>query len=155
MLDGDGQNDPADIPLLLEKLRKTPPVIAMIAGERRVRKDTAAKKLASRLANGLRQRLLKDGANDTGCGLKAYYRDVFLRFPYFDHMHRYLPALIRREGLEIEFIPVNHRPRAHGASKYTNIGRLAVALRDLIGVTWLLARAKSPEFIEEHDKSDL
>lgn len=150
-LDGDGQNDPADIPRLLEALRAAGPATAMIAGERRERKDAAAKKWASGAANGLRKRLLKDGADDTGCGLKAFYREAFLRLPYFDHMHRYLPALMRREGFGVEFLPVGHRSRAHGASKYTNMGRLMVAFRDLMGVFWLLGRSRSPGAVEEMD----
>jgi glycosyltransferase involved in cell wall biosynthesis len=145
-LDGDGQNDPADIGGLVDALRRdgAPPLLAMVAGERRIRRDAAAKKTASRLANAIRRRILKDGAADTGCGLKAFYRDAFLRLPYFDHSHRYLPALMRREGFEVEFRPVDHRLRAHGASKYTNFGRLKVALADLRGVVWLNSRARSP-----------
>lgn len=151
MLDGDGQNDPADIMALFNTLTApdAPASLAMAAGERRNRQDTAAKKWASRLANSLRKRLLRDGADDTGCGLKVFDRAAFLRLPYFDHMHRYLPALMRREGLEVAFLPVSHRPRVHGASKYTNFGRLMVGLRDLAGVTWLLARARSPGRIGE------
>ena len=150
-LDGDGQNDPADIPLLLGALRGADASTVMIAGERRERKDGAAKKWASGIANSLRKRLLKDGADDTGCGLKVFYREAFLRLPYFDHMHRYLPALMRREGFHVEFLAVNHRPRAHGASKYTNMGRLMVAFRDLSGVFWLLGRFRSPGAVEEID----
>ncbi len=150
-LDGDGQNNPADILALYDALRSAAgdPQIAMAAGERRRRQDSAAKKLASRAANAFRRRLLRDGAADTGCGLKVFYREAFLRLPYFDHMHRYLPALMRREGFKIVFLPVSHRPRVHGASKYTNFGRFLVAIRDLSGVTWLLARAKSPGAINE------
>ena len=114
------------------------------------RRDNAAKRWASSFANGVRRRLLNDGAVDTGCGLKVFYREAFLRLPYFDHMHRYLPALMRREGFLIEFLPVSHRPRVHGVSKYTNFGRFLVALRDLLGVLWLLARSKSPKSISEH-----
>jgi glycosyltransferase involved in cell wall biosynthesis len=149
MLDGDGQNDPADIPALFEKLSASKGRVAMFAGERRARRDSATKRWASSFANGLRRRLLNDGANDTGCGLKVFDREAFLRLPYFDHMHRYLPALMRREGFNVEFMPVSHRPRVHGASKYTNFGRLIVAIRDLLGVLWLLSRAKSPESITE------
>jgi len=151
-LDGDGQNNPADIPALLEKLRAGPAPLAMVAGERANRQDAAAKKWASRLANGVRKRLLRDGADDTGCGLKAFYREAFLRLPFFDHMHRYLPALMRREGYAVAFVPVAHRPRAHGRSKYTNIGRLLVAIRDLTGVLWLLGRSQSPGEIRELDR---
>ncbi|MEM8772012.1 MAG: glycosyltransferase family 2 protein [Pseudomonadota bacterium] len=151
MLDGDGQNNPADIPLLLSKLSEEadPPSIAMVAGERRARQDAAAKKWASRMANGIRRRLLKDGAVDTGCGLKVFYREAFLRLPFFDHMHRYLPALMRREGFTVAFVPVSHRPRVHGTSKYTNLGRFLVAIRDLTGVLWLLSRSRSPKTITE------
>lgn len=123
--------------------------LAMVAGERRARMDVASKKTASRLANWVRGKLLNDGAADTGCGLKAFYRTAYLRLPYFDHAHRYLPALMRREGFAVEFEPVGHRPRAHGRSKYTNLGRLGVAFRDLQGVLWLKARARSPEWISE------
>ncbi|NWG70825.1 MAG: glycosyltransferase family 2 protein [Parvularculaceae bacterium] len=150
-LDGDGQNDPADIPRLrLALIRPDAPAgLAMVAGERVKRRDSAAKRWASRIANRVRQRLLKDGASDTGCGLKVFYREAFLRLPAFDHMHRYLPALMRREGFLVEFAPVNHRPRAFGTSKYTNLGRLAVAFRDLMGVMWLNDRARSPKGISE------
>ncbi len=151
-LDGDGQNDPADIPRLVTAIRAAAPNTAMVAGERTKRKDTAAKQWASRTANGLRKRLLNDGADDTGCGLKAFYREAYLRLPYFDHMHRYLPALMRREGFDVKFLPVGHRPRAHGQSKYTNIGRLMVAIRDLMGVFWLNGRSRSPGGVREMDR---
>ncbi len=151
MLDGDGQNDPADIPSLLAAFRDGAPGLAMVAGERRHRKDSAAKKWASGAANSLRRRVLNDGAVDTGCGLKAFYREAFLRLPYFDHMHRYLPALMRREGYEVAFAPVSHRPREHGASKYTNIGRFLVAIRDLSGVFWLNGRSRDPGAVEESE----
>ncbi len=150
-LDGDGQNDPADIPALFARLTRkdAPQLLAMIAGERAKRQDSAAKKFASRFANGLRKRVLKDGANDTGCGLKVFYRGAFLRLPFFDHIHRYLPALMVREGLMVEFMPVNHRPRLHGVSKYNNLNRALVAIRDMMGVIWLQARARQPGEIEE------
>jgi glycosyltransferase involved in cell wall biosynthesis len=150
-LDGDGQNDPADLPALVDRLARPdrPPTLAMVAGERRKREDSAAKRFASRVANRVRQMMLHDGANDTGCGVKAFEREAYLRLPYFDHNHRYLPALMRREGYLIEFLAVGHRPRLHGRSKYTNIGRLAVAFRDLLGVVWLLSRARSPGRISE------
>ncbi len=153
MLDGDGQNNPADIPQLLAVLEagNDGNDLAMVAGERRDRQDTAARKWASNLANNIRRALLKDGATDTGCGLKVFYREAFLRLPYFDHMHRYLPALMRREGFAVAFVPVAHRARMHGASKYTNFGRFLVAIRDLMGVLWLLARSRSPKSIREVD----
>jgi glycosyltransferase involved in cell wall biosynthesis len=149
MLDGDGQNDPADAPSLAAALAAGPPRLALVGGERVERRDTAAKRWASRLANGVRRRLLDDHAADTGCGLKAFRRDAFLALPYFDHMHRYLPALMLREGYEVEFRPVGHRPRTTGASKYTNLGRLAAALSDLAGVIWLRSRARAPGEISE------
>lgn len=150
-IDGDGQNDPADIPALFRTLTRTgaPALLAMVAGERQARQDAASKKTASRIANWVRRRVLDDGAADTGCGLKVFHREAYLRLPYFDHNHRYLPALMRREGFLIEFQPVGHRPRMHGRSKYTNLGRLAVAWRDISGVVWLKARARRPLTISE------
>lgn len=150
-LDGDGQNDPADIPAVYVRLTDddTPDAVAMVIGRRAKRQDTWRKRAASRIANGVRKRLLRDGADDTGCGLKAFYRAAYLRLPYFDHAHRYLPALMIREGFEIAQIDVNHRPRLHGRSKYTNIQRLAVAFRDILGVAWLNARARGPGEITE------
>ncbi|MGF1545308.1 MAG: glycosyltransferase family 2 protein [Parvularculaceae bacterium] len=150
-LDGDGQNDPADIPLVLAPLvaEGASLRLAMVGGERRKRQDTAAKRLASKVANAVRSRLLRDGAVDTGCGLKAIRREAYLRAAYFDHSHRYLPALMRREGFDVAFAPVSHRPRLHGASKYTNLGRLVVAFRDLVGVVWLIDRARSPIAVTE------
>lgn len=150
-LDGDGQNDPADIPALYRSLirENAPRLLAMVAGERRIRLDAAAKKTASRLANKIRRAILDDGSADTGCGLKVFYRDAYLRLPFFDHSHRYLPALMKREGFEVEFMPVGHRAREYGSSKYGNLGRLAVAFRDILGVVWLKARARSPMTISE------
>jgi glycosyltransferase involved in cell wall biosynthesis len=138
-LDGDGQNDPADIPKLLELLRRLP-APALVSGVRAQRQDSASRRVASRFANAVRQGLLKDGAADTGCGLKAFHREAFLALPYFDHLHRYMITLMLREGYEVRFVEVNHRPRAHGASKYTNLGRLIVSINDLIGVRWLQRR---------------
>lgn len=150
-LDGDGQNVPADIPKLYAQLTRAeaPGLLALVGGERQKRQDSQAKLIASRWANKFRKWLLKDETNDTGCGLKVYRRDAYLRLPYFDHIHRYLPALMVREGFLTEFLPVSHRPREHGQSKYTNFGRAAVAIRDLIGVTWLIARSRNPQEIEE------
>lgn len=143
-LDGDGQNDPADAPKLVDALRAGPPDLALVGGERVKRQDNAAKKIASRIGNGVRRRLLRDTANDTGCGLKAFRREAFLRLPYFDHIHRYLPALMLREGYTTLFLPVGHRPRTSGASKYTNLGRLWASASDLAGVIWLQSRARRP-----------
>jgi dolichol-phosphate mannosyltransferase len=141
-LDGDGQNDPADIPALLAKLRAAPPEVAMVSGVRQKRKDTLSKRVASRLANRLRARMLGDSATDVGCGLKAFRREAYLALPYFDHMHRYLIALMQREGWRVEFQPVSHRPRQHGQSKYTNLQRALVGLADLRGVMWLKKRSR-------------
>lgn len=145
-LDSDGQNDPADIPALYAKLTRhsAPSNLALVGGRRVKRQDTVGKRLASRIGNGVRKRLLNDGADDTGCGLKLFTRDAFLHLPYFDHMHRYLPALMIREGYVCEFQDVNHRLRGAGQSKYTNLGRLRVSIDDLRGVRWLNRRARQP-----------
>ena len=148
-LDGDGQNDPADGPALVDVLLAGPPSLALVGGERVKRRDSAGKKLASRIGNGVRRRLLNDTAADTGCGLKAFRREAFLRLPYFDHIHRYLPALMLREGYQVAFRPVNHRHRQTGVSKYTNFGRLAVSMSDLFGVMWLTSRSRDPGAVEE------
>ncbi len=148
-LDGDGQNDPADGPTLVDVLAAGPPELALVGGERVKRQDSQAKKIASKVGNGVRKRLLRDTANDTGCGLKAFRREAFLRLPYFDHIHRYLPALMIREGYLTEFRPVNHRHRQTGASKYTNLGRLWASLSDLLGVMWLQSRARNPQGVDE------
>lgn len=148
-LDGDGQNPPADGPALADALRAAPAEVALIGGRRVKRQDSAAKRWASRFANGVRKRLLRDDADDTGCGLKAFRRDAFLRLPYFDHMHRYLPALMIREGYGVRYQDVSHRPRVVGQSKYTNLGRLWAALSDLRGVMWLISRARNPGTVEE------
>jgi dolichol-phosphate mannosyltransferase len=148
-LDGDGQNDPADAPRLAKALAAAPPTTALIGGERVKRQDSAAKRLASKFGNGVRKRLLKDTANDTGCGLKAFRREAFLRLPYFDHIHRYIPALMLREGYDVAFQPVNHRHRETGVSKYTNFGRLKASVSDLLGVMWLQSRARHPLEVDE------
>jgi len=148
-LDGDGQNDPADGPKLVDALLAGPPQLALVGGERVKRQDSQAKKIASRFGNGVRKRLLKDTANDTGCGLKAFRREAFLRLPYFDHIHRYIPALMLREGYAVDFRPVNHRHRQTGQSKYTNLGRLWASLSDLLGVMWLQSRARNPGGADE------
>ena len=148
-LDGDGQNDPADAPALADALAAGAPKLGLVGGERVGRRDTPSKRLASRLANAVRRRILADAANDTGCGLKAFRREAFLRLPYFDHIHRYLPALMLREGFEVAFQSVGHRPRASGRSKYSNLGRLWAAVTDLQGVLWLKARSRDPGGVEE------
>ncbi|MES2897603.1 MAG: glycosyltransferase family 2 protein [Pseudomonadota bacterium] len=148
-LDGDGQNDPADGPQLVDALLAGPADLVLVGGERVKRQDSRAKKLASKFGNGVRKSLLRDTANDTGCGLKAFRREAFLRLPYFDHIHRYLPALMMREGYSVAFRPVNHRHRQTGVSKYTNLGRLWASLSDLLGVMWLQSRARLPGAVEE------
>ena len=144
-IDGDGQNPPAEIPKLLAPLLEGRPGLGLVAGQRIGRQDSASKRLASRLANRLRARILHDGTSDSACGLKAFPREVFLALPFFDHMHRYLPALVRREGLAVELVDVAHRARCSGASKYTNTGRAVAGLRDLLGVWWLLHRRRLPQ----------
>ncbi len=144
-LDGDGQNDPADIPALLKAFQadsKSDRV--MITGHRARRRDSWIKRISSRIANGVRARLLGDDTPDTGCGLKIFSRSAFMDLPRFDHMHRFLPALIIRAGGRVESIPVNHRPRRRGASKYGTMDRLWVGIFDLIGVIWLQRRARRP-----------
>lgn len=148
-LDGDGQNNPADGPALVDALLAGGPDLALVGGERVKREDSRAKKVASRIGNGVRKRLLNDTANDTGCGLKAFRREAFLALPYFDHIHRYIPALMQREGYRTEFRPVGHRPRQSGRSKYTNLGRLWASLSDLVGVIWLQSRARHPGAVDE------
>jgi glycosyltransferase involved in cell wall biosynthesis len=147
-LDGDGQNDPADIPNLLAKLRADP-ALSMVSGVRVKRQDNASRRFASRLGNRFRNAMLGDGATDTGCGIKAFYRAAFLELPYFDHMHRYLIALMQRHGHQVGFQPVNHRPRMTGRSKYTNFGRLLVSIHDMLGVRWLQRRHGGRTKVEE------
>jgi dolichol-phosphate mannosyltransferase len=141
-LDGDGQNDPAFIPALLAALERGMPRVGLIAGQRVGRKATPFKKLQSRIANGVRSAVLRDGTRDTGCGLKAFRRDLFLSLPYFDGLHRFLPALVRREGYDIGYVDVVDRPRQHGTSNYGMWDRLWVGILDLAGVWWLIRRKK-------------
>lgn len=141
-LDGDGQNDPADIPNLLAKRDESPADVKLFAGWRVNRKDTGSKRWASKFANAIRSRMLRDSTPDTGCGIKLFERAAFLDLPYFDHMHRYLPALMQRAGWKTISVPVNHRHRASGVSKYNNLNRALVGLRDLRGVAWLIVRSK-------------
>jgi dolichol-phosphate mannosyltransferase len=150
-IDGDNQNPPAEIPKLVAPLLAGRPGLGLVAGQRVDRQDTASKRLASRLANALRARILRDDTRDTGCGLKAFPREVFLALPFFDHVHRYLPALVRREGFEVLAVDVSHRARAAGRSKYTNLGRALVGFTDLMGVWWLLRRRRLPEIVAAPD----
>ena len=145
-LDGDGQNDPADIPALLAQALAdtgTPPLL--IAGHRTNRRDTFVKRISSRIANTIRARLLQDATPDTGCGLKLFRRDAFLALPHFDHMHRFLPALFIRAGGRVVSVPVNHRPRTRGTSNYGTLDRLWVGIFDLVGVAWLQRRGRRPQ----------
>ena len=141
-LDGDGQNDPADIPKLLAQRDGAPGDVKLFAGWRTNRQDTGSKRWASKWANAIRARMLRDDTPDTGCGIKLFERTAFLDLPYFDHMHRYLPALMQRAGWKTVSVPVNHRARGAGVSKYNNLGRALVGIRDLRGVAWLILRSK-------------
>jgi dolichol-phosphate mannosyltransferase len=149
-LDGDGQNDPADIPGFWRLACSTPnaPPL-MVVGHRRNRQDGWSKRAASKIANFWRGRLLGDATPDTGCGLKLFPRTLFLDLPQFDHMHRFLPALALRAGAVVRSVPVNHRPRRRGVSKYGVFDRLGVGIVDLLGVMWLQRRAMSPTVLEE------
>jgi len=148
-IDGDGQNDPAFIPALIAAFEAGAPRVGLIAGQRVGRKATAFKKVQSRVANSIRSAVLKDATRDTGCGLKAFRRDLFLSLPYFDGLHRFLPALVRREGLDIDYVEVVDRPRRHGASNYGFWDRLWIGMVDLFGVWWLIRRKKRvPEPVE-------
>jgi glycosyltransferase involved in cell wall biosynthesis len=148
-LDGDGQNNPAFIPELLRALEADSPRIGLVAGQRVGRKDTGFKKFQSRIANGVRSSVLRDGTRDTGCGLKAFRRDVFLSLPYFDGLHRFLPALIRREGYAIGYVDVVDRPRRAGVSNYGMWDRLWVGILDLAGVWWLIRRKRRVPEVSE------
>ena len=150
-LDGDGQNDPADIPKLWAQRPQPldPAVPHIICGHRQVRRDSAIKQVSSRLANAIRGYILKDITPDTGCGIKLFPRQAFLDLPYFDHMHRFLPALFLRAGGKVVSVPVNHRHRTRGKSHYGTLGRLWVGIFDMIGVAWLQRRMQRPVLIEE------
>jgi len=152
-LDGDGQNDPADIPKLLAARDAGERETKLYAGWRVNRRDSASKRWASKLANAIRSRLLRDSTPDTGCGIKLFEREAFLDLPYFDHMHRYLPALMQRAGWKTVSVPVNHRERRSGVSKYNNLRRALVGISDLRGVAWLIRRSRLPR-IEEIARRD-
>jgi dolichol-phosphate mannosyltransferase len=149
-LDGDGQNDPADIPLLLaaQQARERPENLWLICGHRHRRQDSWVKRMSSRIANAVRSRALGDQTPDTGCALKLIYRPAFLELPFFDHMHRFLPALVQRAGGQVISVRVSHRPRVNGQSKYGVGNRLWVGIVDLLGVLWLRRRRKLPRFEE-------
>jgi dolichol-phosphate mannosyltransferase len=141
-LDGDGQNNPAFLPDLIAAIEQGGDRVGLAAGQRVGRKDTGFKKIQSRIANGVRAAILRDGTRDTGCGLKAFRREVFLAMPYFDGLHRFLPALVRREGYEIAYVDVADRPRRSGVSNYGFFDRLWIGIMDLVGVWWLIRRKK-------------
>jgi glycosyltransferase involved in cell wall biosynthesis len=141
-LDGDGQNNPAFLPDLIAAVENGGERTGLAAGQRVGRKDTGFKKLQSRVANTVRKAILKDGTRDTGCGLKAFRREVFLMMPYFDGLHRFLPALMRREGYDIAYVDVIDRPRRSGVSNYGFFDRLWIGIMDLFGVWWLIRRKK-------------
>ena len=144
-LDGDGQNDPADIPALLDRFREADnPDLLLVTGERQKRRDSLLKRLSSRVANAVRGTLLGDHTPDTGCGLKVFSRPAYLAMPGFDHMHRFLPALMLCQGGHVLSVPVNHRARQHGATKYGVFDRLGVGIVDLFGVMWLQRRPGTP-----------
>ncbi len=148
-LDGDGQNDPAFIPALVSALEQGGAKAGLAQGQRVGRKDTPFKRFQSRIANRVRGYILKDGTRDTGCGLKAFRREVYLALPYFDALHRFMPALMRREGFEIVLVDVVDRPRLHGVSNYGFWNRLWVGILDLVGVRWLIARKRPTPAVSE------
>ena len=149
-MDGDGQNDPRDIPALLARLGKpgerSEP--ALVGGVRTKHRDTGSKRWASKFANWLRASILKDDCPDTGCGIKVYWREAFLKLPFFTSVHRYLPALFQTYGYKTAYAPVNDRPRVMGVSKYNNFNRALIGIYDLFGVTWLRRRTRSPDVTE-------
>jgi dolichol-phosphate mannosyltransferase len=151
-LDGDGQNDPMFLPDLIAAVENGNGRIGLAAGQRVGRKDTGFKKLQSRIANGVRNAILRDGTRDTGCGLKAFPRDVFLSLPYFDGLHRFLPALVRREGYDIAYVDVIDRPRRSGVSNYGFFDRLWIGIMDLAGVWWLIRRKRSTPVATEEEQ---
>ncbi|WP_035723985.1 glycosyltransferase family 2 protein [Bradyrhizobium sp. ARR65] len=148
-LDGDGQNDPAFLPDLIGAIEKGGVGVGLAAGQRVGRKDTGFKRLQSRAANAIRSAILNDGTRDTGCGLKAFRREVFLMMPYFDGLHRFLPALVRREGYDIAYVDVVDRPRRSGVSNYGFFDRLWIGIMDLLGVWWLIRRKKPTPVVTE------
>ena len=148
-LDGDGQNNPAFLPDLISAIEHGGDRVGLAAGQRVGRRDTGFKKIQSRIANGVRNAILRDGTRDTGCGLKAFRREVFLAMPYFDGLHRFLPALVRREGYEIAYVDVTDRPRHSGVSNYGFFDRLWIGIMDLAGVWWLIRRKKPTPAVTE------
>ncbi len=149
-LDGDGQNDPAFIPQMAAALQAAGPGCGMVQGQRVGRKDTGFKRFQSKVANGVRSRILNDGTRDTGCGLKCFQREAYLALPYFDALHRFMPALMKREGYTLAYIDVKDRPRLSGVSNYGFFDRLWVGIVDLAGVRWLIKRRKRVPQAQEY-----
>jgi len=147
-LDGDGQNDPSFIPALIRALEEGPPRLGLVAGQRIGRRSSPFKQWQSRIANRVRRSVLRDGTRDTGCGLKAFRREVFLALPYFDGLHRFLPALVGREGYDVGYVDVIDRPRRHGRSHYGMWNRLWIGILDLAGVWWLIRRRRTAKILE-------
>ena len=144
-IDGDGQNPPDQIPALLAPFRMTSSeTLGLVQGQREKRRDTAAKRIGSRIANAIRGALLQDGVRDSGCGLKAFRRDAYFDLPWFDHIHRFMPAMMLREGWDVQTVPVSHRERNGGRSKYNNLSRALVGIPDLLGAAWMIRRAGPP-----------
>lgn len=149
LLDGDGQNNPVYLPEMIRAMDEGGAKVGIVQGERQGRKDTRFKRVQSRIANGVRGALLRDDTRDTGCGLKVLRREVHLRLPVFDGLHRFMPALVKREGYEVRTVPVVDRERWHGQSKYGFWNRLWVGIADLFGVWWLIRRRKVPHLVDE------
>ncbi|MEE9588348.1 MAG: glycosyltransferase family 2 protein [Hyphomicrobiaceae bacterium] len=152
-MDGDGQNDPRDIPQLVARL--SPPGTsgpALVGGIRADRQANGSRRFASTFANRIRDWVLRDNCPDTGCGIKVFWREAFLRLPFFTSIHRYLPALFQTYGHQVAYVPVNDRPRTVGQSKYTNLGRALIGLYDLVGVTWLRRRTKVPKIVADEQE---
>lgn len=156
-LDGDGQNDPADLPKMVETLAGQGAAndLTLVAGHRKKRKDSKWRLFCSRIANRVRSRLLNDDTPDSGCGIKVFYRETFMSMPHFDHMHRFLPCLAQRTGGTVQSVEVNHRPRVHGRSHYGTLGRLMAGIVDLAGVSWLIRRNKLPVVSIMEESNDL
>ncbi|MDB5571953.1 MAG: glycosyltransferase like 2 family protein [Hyphomicrobiales bacterium] len=153
-LDGDGQNDPAFIPAMYRELAAMGPNCGLVQGQRLGRKDTGFKKFQSRVANAVRRAMLNDGTRDTGCGLKCFPRDAYLSLPYFDALHRFMPALVKREGYVIGYVDVVDRPRLTGVSNYGFFDRLWVGMLDLLGVRWLIRRRRRKPAVREHSQGN-
>ena len=153
-LDADGQNPPGDLPRLLAPLLAPGAAgLGLVQGQRLKRQDRWTKRIGSRIANGIRGALLRDGVRDSGCGFKAFPREVYLSLPYFDHIHRFMPAMVLREGFRVQVIDVGHAERQGGRSNYSNLQRALVGIVDLLGAAWLIRRRRLPRMLEPLDPS--